>query len=142
MVKDGKYVIYVGGVFFNLLFNCEGCVIVVKFGILGFFDVGVFKVLVDGSEIVIIYVVDFDYLCCKMVDDMFVVDDLLVGIYLLSGMFLNVCVVVGIYKKGDVFLIVNGQVKKWVIGENDCCYCDEECLIIVVVGDFICVVIK
>ena len=42
---------------------------------------------VDGSETAIIYVADFDYLRCKTVDDTFAVDDLLVGIHPLHGMF-------------------------------------------------------
>lgn len=90
MAKDGKHVIHAGGVFPNPLLNREGRATAVKPGTLGFFDAGVFKVSVDGSETAIIYVADFDYLRCKTVDDTFAVDDLLVGIHPLPGMFLNV----------------------------------------------------
>lgn len=81
MAKDGKHVIHAGGVFPNPLLNREGRATAVKPGTLGFFDAGVFKVSVDGSETAIIYVADFDYLRCKTVDDTFAVDDLLVGIH-------------------------------------------------------------
>lgn len=99
MAKDGKHVIHAGGVFPNPLLNREGRATAVKPGTLGFFDAGVFKVSVDGSETAIIYVADFDYLRCKTVDDTFAVDDLLVGIHPLPGMFLNVRAAAGTYKK-------------------------------------------
>lgn len=109
MAKDGKHVIHAGGVFPNPLLNREGRATAVKPGTLGFFDAGVFKVSVDGSETAIIYVADFDYLRCKTVDDTFAVDDLLVGIHPLPGMFLNVRAAAGTYKKGDALSIVNGR---------------------------------
>lgn len=95
----------------------------------------------DGSETAIIYVADFDYLRCKTVDDTFAVDDLLVGIHPLPGMFLNVRSGRHL-QKGDALSIVNGQVKKWATGENDRCYCDEERSITAAAGDLIRVVIK
>ncbi len=103
MAKDGKHVIHAGGVFPNPLLNREGRATAVKPGTLGFFDAGVFKVSVDGSETAIIYVADFDYLRCKTVDDTFAVDDLLVGIHPLPGMFLNVRAAAGTYKKATLF---------------------------------------
>lgn len=102
MAKDGKHVIHAGGVFPNPLLNREGRATAVKPGTLGFFDAGVFKVSVDGSETAIIYVADFDYLRCKTVDDTFAVDDLLVGIHPLHGMFLNVRAAAGTYKKATL----------------------------------------
>ncbi|HCO9425541.1 TPA: hypothetical protein OCC27_001377 [Escherichia coli] len=142
MAKDGKHVIHAGGVFPNPQLNREGRATAVKPGTLGYFDAGVFKASVDGSETAIIYVADFDYLRCKTVDDTFAVDDLLVGIHPLPGMFLNVRAAAGTYKKGDALSIVDGQVKKWATGENDRCYCDEERPITAAAGDLIRVVIK
>ncbi|STU27920.1 Uncharacterised protein [Klebsiella pneumoniae] len=113
----------------------------VKPGTLGFFKDGVFKASEDDSETAIIYVADFDYLRCKTVDDTFAVDDLLVGIHPLPGMFLNVRAEAGTYKKGDALSIVNGRVKSLTLGENDFCYCDEERSITAAAGDLIRVVI-
>lgn len=103
MAKDGKHVIHAGGVFPNPLLNREGRATAVKPGTPGFFDAGVFKVSVDGSETAIIYVADFDYLRCKTVDDTFAVDDLLVGIHPLPGMFLNVRAAPAPIKKATLF---------------------------------------
>lgn len=103
MAKDGKHVIHAGGVFPNPLLNREGRATAVKPGTLGFFDAGVFKVSVDGSETAIIYVADFDYLRCKTVDDTFAVDDLLVGIHPLPGMFLNAAQRPAPIKKATLF---------------------------------------
>lgn len=102
MAKDGKHVIHAGGVFPNPLLNREGRATAVKPGTLGFFDAGVFKVSVDGSETAIIYVADFDYLRCKTVDDTFAVDDLLVGIHPLRHV--PECArSAGTYKKATLF---------------------------------------
>ncbi len=142
MAKDGKHVIHAGGVFPNPLLNREGRATAVKPGTLGFFDAGVFKVSVDGSEKAIIYAADYDYLRCKTVDDTYAVDDLLVAIHPLPGMFLNVRAASGTYKKGDALSIVNGQVKKQAGDEADRAYCDEERSITAAAGDLIRVVIK
>ncbi len=109
MAKDGKHVIHAGGVFPNPLLNREGRATAVKPGTLGFFDAGVFKVSVDGSETAIIYVADFDYLRCKTVDDTFAVDDLLVGIHPLPRHVPECARSAGTYKKGDALSIVNGR---------------------------------
>lgn len=102
MAKDGKHVIHAGGVFPNPLLNREGRATAVKPGTPGFFDAGVFKVSVDGSETAIIYVADFDYLRCKTVDDTFAVDDLLVGIHPLRHV--PECArSAGTYKKATLF---------------------------------------
>lgn len=142
MAKDGKHVIHAGGVFPNPNLNREGRATAVKPGTLGFFDAGVFKASVAGAEQAVIYAADFDYLRCKSVDDTYAVDDLLVAIHPLPGMFLNVRAAAGTYKKGDALSIANGQVKKWATGEADRCYCDEERSITAAAGDLIRVVIK
>jgi len=142
MAKDGKHVIHAGGVFPNPTLNREGRATAVKPGTLGFFDAGVFKVSVDGSEKAIIYAADYDYLRCKTVDDTYAVDDLLVAIHPLPGMFLNVRAAAGTYKKGDALSIVNGQVKKQAGDEADRAYCDEDRAITAAAGDLIRVVIK
>lgn len=142
MAKDGKHVIHAGGVFPNPLLNREGRATAVKPGTLGFFDAGVFKVSVDGSETAIIYVADFDYLRCKTVDDTFAVDDLLVGIHPLPGMFLNVRAAAGTYKKGQPLSIVNGQVKAHASGESIRAFVEENVAYTVSAGDLLRVVIK
>ncbi|MEP8949595.1 hypothetical protein ABKU95_17645 (plasmid) [Enterobacter asburiae] len=142
MAKDGKHVIHAGGVFPNPLLNREGRATAVKPGTLGFFDAGVFKVSVDGSETAIIYVADFDYLRCKTVDDTFAVDDLLVGIHPLPGMFLNVRAAAGTYKKGQPLSIVNGQVKAHASGESIRAFVEEDVAYTVSAGDLLRVVIK
>ncbi|HGY4912842.1 TPA: hypothetical protein ACNU9R_002534 [Citrobacter freundii] len=142
MAKDGKHVIHAGGVFPNPLLNREGRATAVKPGTLGFFDAGVFKVSVDGSETAIIYVADFDYLRCKTVDDTFAVDDLLVGIHPLPGMFLNVRAAAGTYKKGQPLSIVNGQVKAHASGESIRAFVEEDVAYTVAAGDLLRVVIK
>ncbi|MBD3702149.1 hypothetical protein IE986_11735 [Klebsiella pneumoniae] len=142
MAKDGKHVIHAGGVFPNPLLNREGRATAVKPGTLGFFDAGVFKVSVDGSETAIIYVADFDYLRCKTVDDTFAVDDLLVGIHPLHRHVPECARSAGTYKKATLFQSLMAGVKKWATGENDRCYCDEERSITAAAGDLIRVVIK
>ena len=142
MAKDGKHVIHAGGVFPNPLLNREGRATAVKPGTLGFFDAGVFKVSVDGSETAIIYVADFDYLRCKTVDDTFAVDDLLVGIHPLPGMFLNVRAAAGTYTKGQPVAVANGQITAVVDDVAVFAYVEEDKAVTAVAGDLIRVVFK
>ncbi len=143
MAKDGKHVIHAGGVFPNPLLNREGAAAAAtKPGTVGFFSAAKFTASVDGNEEAILYVADFDYLRCQTVDDSIPVNELVLGIHPMPGMFLNVRAAAGTYKKGDALSIVNGQVKKWATGENDRCYCDEERSITAAAGDLIRVVIK
>ena len=97
---------------------------------------------VDGNEEAILYIADFDYLRCQTVDDSIPVNELVVGIHPMQGMFLNVRAAAGTYKKGQPLSIANGQVKAHATGESIRAYVEEDKAYTVVAGDLLRVVIK
>lgn len=143
MAKDGKHVIHAGGVFPNPLLNREGAAAAeTKPGTIGFFDAGKFTASVDGDETEILYVADFDYLRCLTVDDSIPVNELVVGIQPMQGMFLNVRAAAGTYKKGQPLSVANGQVKAFATGESIRAHVEEDTAYTVAAGDLLRVVIK
>ena len=140
MAKDGKHVIHAGGVFPNPLLNREGAA--TKPGTVGFFSAAKFTASVDGNEEAILYVADFDYLRCQTVDDSIPVNELVVGIHPMPGMFLNVRAAAGTYKKGQPLSIANGQVKAPATGESIRAYVEEDTAYTIAAGDLLRVVIK
>ncbi|HEI8866091.1 TPA: hypothetical protein SLG40_001577 [Serratia odorifera] len=143
MAKDGKHVIHAGGVFPNPLLNREGgAAASTAPGTVGFFDAGKFTASVDGNEAAILYVANFDYLRCKTVDDAIPVNELVVGIHPLPGMFLNVRAAAGTYKKGQPLSIAAGRVKAAAEGESVRAYVEEDTALTATAGDLLRVVIK
>lgn len=143
MAKDGKHVIHAGGVFPNPLLNREGAAAAAtKPGTVGFFSVGKFTASVDGNEETILYIADFDYLRCQTVDDSIPVNELVVGIHPMQGMFLNVRAAAGTYKKGQPLSIANGQVKAAGADESIRAFVEEDTAYTVAAGDLLRVVIK
>lgn len=143
MAKDGKHVIHAGGVFPNPLLNREGAAAAAtKPGTVGFFSAAKFTASVDGNEEAILYVADFDYLRCQTVDDSIPVNELVVGIHPMPGMFLNVRAAAGTYKKWQPLSIANGQVKAHATGESIRAYVEEDTAYTVAAGDLLRVVIK
>lgn len=143
MAKDGKHVIHAGGVFPNPLLNREGAAAAAtKPGTVGFFSAGKFTASVDGNEEAILYIADFDYLRCQTVDDPISVNELVVGIHPMQGMFLNVRAAAGTYKKGQPLSIANGQVKAAGADESIRAFVEEDTAYTVAAGDLLRVVIK
>lgn len=143
MAKDGKRVIHAGGVFPNPLLNREGAAAAsTKPGTVGFFSSGKFTASVDGNEEAILYVADFDYLRCQTVDDAIPVNELVVGIHPMQGMFLNVRAAAGTYKKGQPLSIADGQVKAAGADESIRAFVEEDTAYTVAAGDLLRVVIK
>nr|WP_234276048.1 hypothetical protein [Klebsiella aerogenes] len=143
MAKDGKHVIHAGGVFPNPLLNREGAAAAAtKPGTVGFFSAGKFTASVDGNEEAILYIADFDYLRCQTVDDSIPVNEPVVGIHPMQGMFLNVRATAGTYKKGQPLSIANGQVKAAGADESIRAFVEEDTAYTVAAGDLLRVVIK
>ncbi|EPL6802881.1 hypothetical protein WJI42_001196 [Klebsiella aerogenes] len=143
MAKDGKHVIHAGGVFPDPLLNREGAAAAdTKPGTVGFFSAGKFTASVDGNEEAILYIADFDYLRCQTVDDSIPVNELVVGIHPMQGMFLNVRAAAGTYKKGQPLSIANGQVKAAGADESIRAFVEEDTAYTVAAGDLLRVVIK
>ncbi|MFI2855040.1 hypothetical protein ACH677_23265 [Klebsiella aerogenes] len=143
MAKDGKHVIHAGGVFPDPLLNREGAAAAAtKPGTVGFFSAGKFTASVDGNEEAILYIADFDYLRCQTVDDSIPVNELVVGIHPMQGMFLNVRAAADTYKKGQPLSIANGQVKAAGADESIRAFVEEDTAYTVAAGDLLRVVIK
>lgn len=112
MAKDGKHVIHAGGIFANPQLHREGAAATPFLpGTIVFFEDGLVKESVDGSEPAILYVANFDYLRCKTVDDRFLAGDWVVNFHPTPGVFLNVRATAGTYKKGDPVSVSGGQIK-------------------------------
>ncbi|HEM6735040.1 TPA: hypothetical protein U2L42_001900 [Citrobacter amalonaticus] len=143
MAKDGKHVIHAGGVFPNPLLNLEGAAAAAtKPGTVGFFSAAKFTASVDGNEEAILYVADFDYLRCQTVDDSIPVNELVVGIHPLPGLFLNVRAAAGTYTKGQPVAVSNGQITAVVADAAVFAYVEEDKAVTAVAGDLIRVVFK
>lgn len=143
MAKDGKHVIHAGGVFPNPLLNREGAAAAAtKPGTIGTFVAGEFTASVDGNEKAIIYIADIDYLRCQTVDDNIPVNELVVGIHPMQGMFLNVRAAAGTYKKGQPLTIANGLVKAAGADDSIRAFVEEDTAYTVVAGDLLRIVIK
>lgn len=69
-------------------------------------------------------------------------NELVVGIHPMPGMFLNVRAAAGTYKKGQPLSIANGQVKAHATGESIRAYVEEDTAYTVAAGDLLRVVIK
>ncbi|MGX5032016.1 hypothetical protein [Enterobacter hormaechei] len=143
MAKDGKHVIHAGGVFPNPLLNREGAAAAATLpGTIGFFSTGKFTASVAGAETEILYVADFDYLRCQTVDDSIPVNELVVGIHPLPGLFLNVRAAAGTYKKGQPVAVANGQITAVAEDAAVFAYVEEDQAVTAVAGDLIRVVFK
>jgi hypothetical protein len=147
MAKDGKHVIHAGGVFPNPLLNREGnATVATQPGIVGYFSAGKFTPSVDGKEAAILYVANMDYLRCKGVDDPIEVNDYVVGIHPMQGLFLNVRAAAGTYNKGQPLAVANGRIRAAVTtGETPdpiFAYVEENRALTAAAGDLVRVVFK
>ncbi|MEB0362136.1 hypothetical protein ACTM6I_03520 [Citrobacter freundii] len=143
MAKDGKHVIHAGGVFPNPLLNRESAAAAATLpGTVGFITAGKFTASVAGAEAAILYVADFDYLRCQTVDDAIPVNELVVGIHPLPGLFLNVRAAAGTYKKGQPVAVANGQITAVAEDAAVFAYVEEDVSVTAVAGDLIRVVFK
>lgn len=80
-------------------------------GTVGFFSTAdKFTASVAGAEASILYVANMDYLRCLGVDDAIAVNELVVGIQPLPGMFLNVRAAAGTYVKGQPVAVAAGRI--------------------------------
>lgn len=143
MAKDGKHVIHAGGVFPNPLLNREGgAAAATAPGTIGFFDAAKFTASVAGGESAILYVANMDYLRCLGVDDAIAVNELIVGIQPLPGMFLNVRASAGTYEKGQPVAVANGRITAVADAAAVFAYVEEDKSVTAVAGDLIRVVFK
>jgi len=143
MAKDGKHVIHAGGVFPNPLLNREGgAAAATAPGTVGYFNAGKFTASTDGGEDAILYVANFDYLRCMTVDDSIPVNELVVGIHPLPGLFLNVRAAAGTYRKGQPVTVANGRITAAAADAEAFAYVEEDKPLTAAAGDLVRVVFK
>ncbi|UBB12350.1 hypothetical protein [Pantoea eucrina] len=144
MAKDGKHVIHAGGVFPNPLLNREGgAAAATAPGTVGFFSTAdKFTSSADGAESAILYVANKDYLRCLSVDDAIPVNELVIGIQPLPGMFLNVRAAAGTYSKGQPVAVAGGRITAVADDAAVFAYVEEDKPVTAVAGDLIRVVFK
>ncbi|EPR9084328.1 hypothetical protein ACU9CO_000613 [Cronobacter dublinensis] len=142
MAKDGKHVIHAGGVFPTPLLNREGgAAAATQPGTIGVFTNGKFTASANGGESAVLYVANYDYLRCQGVDDVIPANELVVGIQLLPGMFLNVRAAAGTYNKGQALAISNGRVTSGGTA-TAVLFVEEDKATTVAAGDLLRVVVK
>lgn len=146
-MANKKRVIHAGGVFTNPLLHREGAAAVdTKAGIIGFYDetTAKFTPSVDGKEVNVLYVSDFDYLRCQSVDDAIKAGDWVVAIQPMQGLFLNVRAAAGTYKKGQAVIVANGQITLATGAEGEAvfAYIEEDTALAVTTDELVRVVFK